>query len=458
MRQSRDRILTSHAGSLPRPDDLIEANQSREAGTVTDERGILGPARIGRGGRGAAAAGGGHRRSRRRRVRQGDGASRQLPRLVELLVPAPRRPRAGHAGALRRAADPVEPRQRRAHELRRSPRSPALRGRVRGSRVRHHDRTPPAALARLRRSPHLYRARGDPGRRPALEGGPRRRRRRGGLHDLHRARQRLPHRQPPLPDGRGIPLRLRRRHARGVPGHRRRGAHPAARRSGHRRELGHGQSGAHRRGLPAVLDGARGGAQPRHPRPARGPHPLSPLLGKLARAPHDRRPDAGHRRRDARRQVPRLLVRGRQCPPRARVEGVARRRAARGQDHPAGHREPRHQRRRASGAGGGAHRALRGRGRPGAGHRLHRLRPRRARPPADRVGQARIAGSGRGPGHAPALALGRTERPSRGRRGPCTQRTPNGRIVDHGQEQEGVRARHRGEPRAGRRVGRRRRA
>ena len=33
-----------------------------------------------------------------------------------------------------------------------------------------------------------------------------------------------------------------------------------------------------------VLDGARGGAQPRHPRPARGPHPLSPVLGKLARA------------------------------------------------------------------------------------------------------------------------------------------------------------------------------
>jgi len=37
MRQSRDRILTSHAGSLPRPDDLIELNQAREAGTVTDE-------------------------------------------------------------------------------------------------------------------------------------------------------------------------------------------------------------------------------------------------------------------------------------------------------------------------------------------------------------------------------------------------------------------------------------
>src|SRR5262245_36201702 len=37
MRQSRDRILTSHAGSLPRPDDLIEANQRREAGTDADE-------------------------------------------------------------------------------------------------------------------------------------------------------------------------------------------------------------------------------------------------------------------------------------------------------------------------------------------------------------------------------------------------------------------------------------
>ena len=37
MRESRDRILTSHAGSLPRPDGLIEANRAREAGTATDE-------------------------------------------------------------------------------------------------------------------------------------------------------------------------------------------------------------------------------------------------------------------------------------------------------------------------------------------------------------------------------------------------------------------------------------
>jgi 5-methyltetrahydropteroyltriglutamate--homocysteine methyltransferase len=36
MRHSSDRILTSHAGSLPRPDELIEANRQREAGTVDE--------------------------------------------------------------------------------------------------------------------------------------------------------------------------------------------------------------------------------------------------------------------------------------------------------------------------------------------------------------------------------------------------------------------------------------
>ena len=37
MRTSTDRILTSHAGSLPRPDHLIEANRAREAGKTTGE-------------------------------------------------------------------------------------------------------------------------------------------------------------------------------------------------------------------------------------------------------------------------------------------------------------------------------------------------------------------------------------------------------------------------------------
>ncbi len=38
MKKSSDRILTSHAGSLPRPDDLIEANKEREAGKVDEAK------------------------------------------------------------------------------------------------------------------------------------------------------------------------------------------------------------------------------------------------------------------------------------------------------------------------------------------------------------------------------------------------------------------------------------
>jgi len=38
MRRSTDHILSSQAGSLPRPDDLIEANNARESGKTTDEQ------------------------------------------------------------------------------------------------------------------------------------------------------------------------------------------------------------------------------------------------------------------------------------------------------------------------------------------------------------------------------------------------------------------------------------
>src|SRR5947199_9890884 len=37
MRRSQDRILTSHVGSLPRPDALIAANRAREAGERADD-------------------------------------------------------------------------------------------------------------------------------------------------------------------------------------------------------------------------------------------------------------------------------------------------------------------------------------------------------------------------------------------------------------------------------------
>src|SRR5204862_7114898 len=39
MRDSRDRILTTHVGSLPRPDDLIEASRAREASASPDDAG-----------------------------------------------------------------------------------------------------------------------------------------------------------------------------------------------------------------------------------------------------------------------------------------------------------------------------------------------------------------------------------------------------------------------------------
>ena len=38
MKASSDHILTSHVGSLPRPDDLIEANRAREAGDAVDSK------------------------------------------------------------------------------------------------------------------------------------------------------------------------------------------------------------------------------------------------------------------------------------------------------------------------------------------------------------------------------------------------------------------------------------
>ena len=37
-----DRILTSHAGSLPRPEDLIALNEQRAAGDFTNEAEYLG--------------------------------------------------------------------------------------------------------------------------------------------------------------------------------------------------------------------------------------------------------------------------------------------------------------------------------------------------------------------------------------------------------------------------------
>ena len=82
----------------------------------------------------------------------------------------------------------------------------------------------------------------------------------GRVHHRRRARQFRPAAEPVLRLGRGVPLRPRRGIARGIPGHCRGGVRPAARRPRTAGHLGHGQPGAERRGLPQICRIARRGA------------------------------------------------------------------------------------------------------------------------------------------------------------------------------------------------------
>ena len=134
MRNSHDHILTSHVGSLPRPDDLIEANRKRDAGEGTDEAGL--PKTVAGGGdrRGASSARRRYRRSGRRRVRQVDGTSGQLRRVVQLRVQPIERPGANLVGSAGRSAAQSAPRRTRAPWHSKAPRSRAVRGGLRRSR------------------------------------------------------------------------------------------------------------------------------------------------------------------------------------------------------------------------------------------------------------------------------------------------------------------------------------
>ena len=89
-----DRILTSHAGSLPRPEDLIALNEQRADGRVHRRGGVPGHAARGGRRRGRAAARDRHRPGQRRRVRALDGPALRLRLLVDLRVPAAVRRRA----------------------------------------------------------------------------------------------------------------------------------------------------------------------------------------------------------------------------------------------------------------------------------------------------------------------------------------------------------------------------
>ena len=100
VRRSTERILTTHVGSLIRPDRLPPLIRAKQ--TATLRRGRLSHLPCKRGGRGGAqAGGGGHRRAERRRVRQ-------IDQLVAVRARAPERlraPAAEEAASTARGAD-----------------------------------------------------------------------------------------------------------------------------------------------------------------------------------------------------------------------------------------------------------------------------------------------------------------------------------------------------------------
>ena len=92
------RIITTHAGSLPRPQRLIALEARRAAGEAPRRGRPRTRARGGRRRGRRAPARGGHRRRQRRRVRPLERGGLRLRRLAALRLRAPRRARAGERG------------------------------------------------------------------------------------------------------------------------------------------------------------------------------------------------------------------------------------------------------------------------------------------------------------------------------------------------------------------------
>ena len=326
MKISSDRILTTHAGSLPRPDELIEANgvpatnvhsrkssqrQWREVVRQQRDTGVDIP------------GDGEFGKSMGQRVNYGawwrysfnrlGGLDLDGPDLHEM---APKRSRPGDVVLTSFATVAIAPGSRGLRDpdcgdhYRAAP-WPSGRSASAGPYTGHDAIK--ADIANFK---------------AALAG----RRRRGGIHDLGRPGQRLADRQRLLQERRGIPVRLRRGDARGIQGDRRCRADPAARRSGDRRELGHGQPGADGRGIQEVHDGPGRGAEPCDPGPARRTGSASTCAGAAGTGRTSPTSRCATSSMSCWRSRPGLFIRGRQCPPRARMEGLAGRQAPRRQD------------------------------------------------------------------------------------------------------------------------------
>ncbi len=395
-----DRILTTHVGSLPRPEQLIALNQQRSrAGRPT--RRLPGGADGGGRRRRAPPEGGRHRPRQRRRVRPHDGLRLRL-RLVVVL----RLRRLGGSSWSRRPSSGrcrcrSTPRSRASSCSARSPSAATGTSSARPTWTRssgcalpepYLSTAAPSCRGPISYSGHEALARDIANLKAALEA--------AGIEEgwmnsvapasCARFAQRV------LRDRRGAALRLRRRDARGVQGDRRRRADPAARRPGDRRELGPDRptsrasrpTGASRWSRIEALNHAIRGLPPDRIRfhlcwgSWHGPHvtdiPMADIVDVMLAVNADCYSfEAANVRHEHEWRVWQdvKLPDGKVILP-----GVV--------SHA-------HQRRRASRARRRPDRALRRGGRARERDRLDRLRARRPRAPADRLGQARGARRGR---------------------------------------------------------------
>src|SRR5215468_7940978 len=285
MKQSTERFLTTHTGSLPRPDDLIRMMFAKEEGVPVDGAALAARVR-------AAVA-----EVVRKQVEAGvdivDDGEMSKPSYATY----PKDRLSGFEGA----SHPLQYRDLVDF--------PGMAKRVFGDPGR-------ARRSTGRREPH-----GRLGHRP----------RPGWLPDrgvAGRDLALLPQRS--LSEPRGLSFRHRRRDAHGVRDGGAGGVRPASRLPGPRDGTAYPVRSPRSRRVPQDGPPAHPGARPRaRQRPAR-PDPDAPLLGQLRGAAPLRRSPGRHSRPRLRGASRRHLVRGCQSAPRSRVAGVRAREAAEG--------------------------------------------------------------------------------------------------------------------------------
>ncbi len=191
MKRSNDRILTTHVGSLIRPQPLQAFLRAKQAGKPFDAKRLRElPDPVGRRHRSPASRGR-HRRYQRRRIRE-------IDQLVAIRARALERLRAPSGQARRQSVSA----RRRSQSA--SPSSMPSLTRTKGSR--------PGLDAVCIGPDRLYRAGGARARHRQFQGRARRREGRGGVPAGRRARERHPGPQERiLQERRGVPHRDRRR-------------------------------------------------------------------------------------------------------------------------------------------------------------------------------------------------------------------------------------------------------